>query len=120
MAVAIVVFLAALVVVLLFLAFQLRDWGVNEARTEALLRSPETHTVAYVVPEGQDPAVLMAALARAGFTCVVDTSGGTERVLVACDEDQRGRVREVLEQVPRTNFDGAELPVGHVTFDDER
>lgn len=119
MAVAIAVFLVALVVALVFLAFQLRDWGRHEAETEARLRSPETHTVAYVVPEGQDPAVLVAALARAGFTAVVDTSGRAERVLVACDEDQRARVRDVLEHVHRTDYDGAELPAGRVSFDDE-
>lgn len=120
MAVAIAIFLLALIAGMVILAVGLRNWGRNDARTEARLRSPDTHTVAYVVPDGQDPAILMAALAGAGFTAVVDTSGRSERVLVACDEAERDRVRSILEHVHRTSFDGAEMDVAHVAFDDER
>lgn len=97
----------------------LRNWVARQAGTEARLLSPETHTVGYVVPEGQDPAILMAAISRAGFEAIVDTSGRAERVLIACDDSDRGRVRTVLEDVHRTGFDGAAMRVGHVVFDDE-
>lgn len=117
---AIAILLVALIAVLVVGAVGLRSWGMAEARTEARLRSPTTHTISYVVPRGQDPAILMAALAGAGFTTVVDNSAPAERILVACAETDRDRVREVLEHVDRTGFDGAEMHVAHVTFDDER
>lgn len=97
----------------------LRNWVARQAGTEARLLSPETHTVGYVVPEGQDPAVLMAAISSAGFEAIVDTAGRAERVLIACDDGDRGRVRAVLEDVHRTGFDGAAMRVEHVVFDDE-
>ena len=75
--------------------------------------------MAYVVPGGQDPAGLMAALTHAGFVSVTDSTGGTERLLVECEESDRGRVRSVLEQVERRGIDGSRLPAGHVSFEDE-
>jgi hypothetical protein len=108
-------FLVVGVVVIVFL----KEWTQEEARTEARLRSPETHTIAYVVPEGQDPAILMAALAHVGFESMVDTAGPRERLLVACEETDRAQVRDVLEHVDRAGFSGPEMHAGHVHFDDE-
>lgn len=101
-------------------ALALRSWMLGEARTEARLRSPGVHTVAYVVPEGQDVAVLMAAVRHAGFESITKIDGGTERLLVACGEEDRARVRSILEHVHRIGFDGSERYVDHVSFDDER
>jgi hypothetical protein len=98
----------------------LRSWMLDEARIEERLRSPDVHTVAYVVPEGQDVAVLMAAVKRAGFESITKIDGGTERLLVACDEEDRARVRSILEHVHRISFDGSEMYLDHVSFDDER
>jgi hypothetical protein len=111
--------LVGLVVVMVVANIALRNWVSRQAGTEARLLSPETHTVGYVVPDGQDPAVLMAAVTRAGFEAIVDTSGRAERVLVACADSDRNRVRAVLEDVHRTGFDGAAMRVEHVVFDDE-
>jgi hypothetical protein len=97
----------------------LKRWVAEQAGTEARLLSPETRTVGYVVPDGQDPAVLMAAVTGAGFEAIVDTRGRAERLLVACGESDRGRVRTVLEDVHRTGFDGVAMQVDHVVFDDE-
>lgn len=101
------------------IALALRSWTLDEAKIEKRLRSPEVHTVAYVVPEGQDVAVLMAAVKRAGFESITNIEGGTERLLVACEEHDRAKVRSILEHVHRTGFDGT-LYVDHVSFDDER
>ncbi len=98
----------------------LRSWGRNEAQTEARLRSPQTHKVAYVIPNGQDPSVVRAALAHAGFETVTDTAGGNERLLVACEESDRAQIRSIIEHVDRAGFDGPEMHVDHVRFDDER
>ncbi len=119
MAVVLAMVLVGLVVVGVVVSLGLRTWTLGQARTEARLLSPDTHTVGYVVPEGQDPAVLMAAVTTAGYTAIVDTSGGTERLLVECDEHARGDVRRVLEGVHSTAWDGSDSRVEHIVFDDE-
>jgi hypothetical protein len=107
-------------VVALAAALVLRRWTLDEARTEARLHQPGAHRLAYVVPDGQDPAVLTAALAHAHFASVTDLEGGRERLLVAAEEGDRARVRSILEQVDRAGLDGPEMHVGHVSFEDER
>ena len=120
MAIGIAMFVVGFIVVGVVVIAALTSWGRDEAATEARLHSPGTHTVAYVVPDGQDPAVLMAALTHAGFVSVTDITGGTERLLVECEESDRGHVRSILEQVERRRIDGSRLPAGHVSFEDER
>lgn len=111
----------AFLVVGVIVAFALRRWTLDEARTEARLHEPEAHTVIYDVPAGQDPAVLLAALSRAGYIAVSDMERGVERVLVDCPhEGDRNKVREIIEHVHRTSFEGAEMNVAHVSFEDER
>ncbi len=119
MVIAIMLFVGVLAVVLWAL-FGMRRFTMEKAHTEARLLRPETPTVSYAVPNGQDPAVLMAALETEGFTAVCDTSGGMDTVVVECGEQERGRVRAVIEQVDRAGFNGPELHVGHVSFEDER
>lgn len=119
MVVVLTMLLIGFVVVTVVVGMGLRSWTLGQARREAQLLSPDTHTVAYVVPEGQDPAILMAAVAVAGFTAMVDASGGTSRVVVACDEHARGQVRKALEDVHRWGVDGSDMLVEHVAFDDE-
>lgn len=104
----------------LVVALALRNATLDEARTEARLRDPGTHKVSYVVPNGQDVAVLVAALAQEGFTSVGDLEGGTELLLVECEPQERTQVRGIIEHVSRTGFDGAPMQVGPVAFEDER
>ncbi len=82
-------------------------WAEDETGKEALLHAPDAHTVSYVVPEGEDPALVMAALTHAGFRSVEDVTGRRERVLVECEEEDRDRVRDVIEHVRHRRFDGA-------------
>lgn len=98
----------------------LRTWVLDEKRVEDRLREPATHTLDYVVPNGQDPARFKAALATAHFTAVMDNHGGTERLHVACEERDRARVRDVLEHVHGAGASGPDEYVGHVRFEDER
>lgn len=110
-----ILFLVVVVAGLLVLRVA-RTWVLDEGATEARLRDPETHTLSYVVPNGQDPAVLMSALAHARFTAVTDTHGGIERLLIGCEETDRAQVRQVIEDAivargTRTSE--------HVSFDDE-
>ena len=110
-----------LLVVGVLLALALRRVTFDEAGTENRLHQPSTHTLAYAVPAGQDAALFMAALTHEGFTSVADNEGGTERLLIACDEKDRARVRSIIEHVNLTGFGytGPARHLEHVSFQDE-
>jgi hypothetical protein len=114
--VTLLVFTAMLLPVALLLGA--RRWGMQEAEVDARLHLPSSHTVAYVVPEGQDPALLRVALTHAGYTTVLDR-GGDQRLLVECEESHRAQVRHVIESVDHGAFEGSEVLRGHVRFEDE-
>lgn len=114
-------------VLLVVLVMMLRSFTRAEARTETELSTPGTPTLRYAVPNGQDPAVLVAALSHEGYRSIGELVGGTEVLLVEClHAEDRARVRSIIEHVHRTAFEadnafeGEPLPVGHVSFEDER
>ena len=98
----------------------LRSWVAQESRTEERLHDPHTHTVAYAIPNGVDPVVVRLALHNAGFTSAVDRVGNLECLRVECGEPERARVRSVIEAAHLGEYDGSELKLGHVVFEDER
>lgn len=107
----------------LVLALALRRVTLDEAKTEAHMRDPHTHALAYAVPDGQDPAVLVSALSQAGFKSAAELERGSEVLLVECPHpEDRAKVRSIIEHVHRTSFEGSggELQVAHVSFEDER
>lgn len=110
-----IIFTAVLVLAVV-VALALRSWSREEARGEALLASPETHAVSYVVPNGQDPAILMVALHRAGFEARAHLEAGVEVLRVACEESETAQVRSIIEHVDRTGFEGAPMHVAHARF----
>lgn len=116
-----IVILAGILLLGLVLGLALRRMTLDEAALEARMHRPETHTVGYVVPTGQDPAVLMSALSAAGYTSVSDLEAGNERLLVEVhSESDRAQVRGIIEDVHRTSFEGAGgFDVAHVSFEDE-
>jgi hypothetical protein len=97
----------------------LRTWVLDEGKTEKRLRAPETHTLDYAVPHGQDPALLKAALAGAHFSSITRTGGSSEHLTIACEEQDRARVRDVLEHVHAASAAGRDEHVGHIRFSDE-
>jgi hypothetical protein len=117
---ALVLVAVGVLAVALVIALAMRKVTFDEARDEAALKEPGAHTVSYVVPNGQDASVLIAALTHAGFKAVGGMERGQERVLVACSEGDRGEVRRIIESVHEANFGGPELHVAHVRFEDER
>jgi hypothetical protein len=110
----VIVIIAAAVVLL-----ALRRWTLDEGRTEARLRSPDTHKLVYVVPDGQDPTAVMAAMMHAGFNAVIDMEEGIEQVLVECEESDREEVRGLIEHVSSVNSEQHGLPVDQIHFEDE-
>ncbi|GAB3250959.1 hypothetical protein GCM10027448_16030 [Nocardioides dilutus] len=116
-----VVFVIVVVVIVgIGIGLYLRSWLGEESRREAHLRDPNTHTVAYAIPNGVDPVTVESALARAGLNSGVDRIGMTECVVIECTESQREQVRAVIEGVPMNAYDGSQLQAGHVVFEDER
>lgn len=84
MAIVIVMVLIGVAALFVVAALALRTVVRNEQRTDDRLHAPGAHTLAYAVPNGQDPVVLMTAVRTAGLVSVVDTRGGTEKILVEC------------------------------------
>jgi hypothetical protein len=96
----------------LLIVLALRAWGSDAAKRESTLLAPGAHTVAFVVPEGEDPTFARAALAHDGFDSVLDRTGD-QRLVVRCEPGQREHVRAILECVDHR------VGPGHVHFDDE-
>ena len=120
MAAAVLLLVVAVVGGTIAISLFLRNFVRDESRREAHLRDPRTHTVAYAIPNGVDPAILKTALGREGFNSGHERVGMVDCVRIECDESQRDRVRRVLEGVSMTAYDGSLLPSGHVVFEDER
>ena len=120
MAGAILLFVTVSLVVAVGINVYLRSWVQAEGRTEAHLSDPGTHTVAYAVPNGVDPAVIMVALSRAGLTCGLGVVADKECVRIECEQQEREQVRSIIEGVHMSAYDGSPLKVEHVVFEDER
>lgn len=98
----------------------MRRWGQEHQHHAETLADPGTPTLDYHVPEGQDPATVVAALQGAGYSTAVDP-GDTQLVRVECAADERERVRSVIGSVDTTGIDsGAPLHTHTIRFQDER
>jgi hypothetical protein len=113
---AVVTVVVASVAVALFL----RSYVLQEVRTEARLHDPKTHTIAYAIPAGVDPVVFKVGLTHAGFTSGTDRVGDAECLIVECAPAERDTVRGVIEAAHATAYDGSELKLEHIVFEDER
>jgi hypothetical protein len=119
-------FVAAVVIIGIALALwtgRLGGFVRRQNRIHEELNSPQTPTLEYVVPTGQDPAVVLAALEGAGFTATNRRTPSDQRVLVACPEGldrQRARVRAVIASAATTTTQQDGVPVQtDVRFTDE-
>ena len=98
-----------LIVVPVVLLMMMRSVGMEEAETEKALLSPEAHTVAWTVPEGEDPSAVRTHLAHAGFPSVLDHIG--DRLVIQCEPGEREKVREVIADTEHLTYDGP-VPFG--------
>jgi len=114
--VAVLVVLVPVVVILVAVgALKRRDDAV---KTEAFSR--ETETLRYHVPDGQDPAAVLAALEVEGYRATLAPAPATDDVLIPCRtgaERERAHVRAVIAHAA-LNMEGD--PGDHrVVFADE-
>lgn len=82
--------------------YVLRQQSIERERVEQELHDSRTPKLEYSVPTGQDPAVILAALERAGFVAGVDSHGTHQVVMVKCPEGPertRSKVRALIGSV---------------------
>jgi hypothetical protein len=114
----------ALVVLVAVVRFTRRRAEHEDAlRDAALSPSSPVEMLRYRVPEGRDPAPVLAALQRAGFEAIPDTEDTARHdILIPCQEGaarHREHVRAVIEDADKVNLEGDRAPVGAVRFTDE-
>ncbi|MFI2708195.1 hypothetical protein ACH5WX_11690, partial [Nocardioides sp. CER28] len=91
---AIVVIIPMVVIVAAVSALRRRDAAV---KAEAF--SPTTDTLCYHVPEGQDPAAVIAALETEGYAATLSPAPAIHDVLIPCRsgaDRERAHVRSVI------------------------
>lgn len=84
---------------------------------------PRVEHLSYPVPDGQDPAVLMAALTEAGYDAASEVVEGKPHVVVACPagrDRERAHVRQVIRDTGTTGMTGTPFEPEQVVFQDER
>jgi hypothetical protein len=112
---ALVPFVLILVVLVVVAVAMARFAKRQEERRSAIVAN--SAALAYELPEGQDPAVVVAALSDEGYAASIDDRASVQpRVLIATHDEEsvpdREQVRRVLAGARRLNFEGdtAELP----------
>jgi hypothetical protein len=118
-AAALLIFLIVLVVTVV-VAGGLRRIVRDESAVERRLRAPDAPTLLYAIPTGVDAADLRAAVARGGFTAIVDTTDTHQCLRVECSASDRARLRLQIEGAHESAYDGTELDLRPVVFEDEK
>jgi hypothetical protein len=114
------------VVVLVVLWFVFHGYAAAKADrgtgSDRAVSDPRTETLRYLVPDRQDPAVVMAALEKAGYPTAVEHVRAGRFVTVACpdgSDKDRSRIREIIGGADATSLEGPTFDPGPVTFEDE-
>ena len=111
----------ALAVITLYVVREQTGFLRRHEQRDKELHSDRVPTLEYEVPEGQDPAVVLAALHQAGYDATSDATHPRQTVLIACPggiEGEREHARAVIESADVTTPDDG-APVPAVRFRDE-
>jgi hypothetical protein len=109
-------------------ALAVGGWWLQRSRRQAPSRERHRRTprvrpgtLRYRVPDHQDPAVLMAALANAEHRAKLEWTGGAHHLTIRCADivAERPRVRAVIERTPAMSFSGPDMEYAPVLFEDE-
>lgn len=89
------------------LVVTLGSFTLRQGRIEEELADPSSPTLDYVVPEGQDPAVVMTALAREGYRTAMDphSAGHVLHIGTRAGKDrERAHVRATIAAARATSL----------------
>jgi hypothetical protein len=95
----VIVLVVAILALALIVLYVVRQQVQHNQHAERIVEDNRTPALQYVVPTGQDPAVILAELERGGYTATVDPSGAAQVVSIACPagvERERARVRSLI------------------------
>lgn len=114
------IIVAAVVAVVVLVG--VRRWASGHSRQADELAEPGEPTLDYLVPEGQDPVVLLTALSADGYTATTDPTNAN-LIHIACPsgrDRERARARATIQSVHTTAIDhGAPFDPDQVRFVDE-
>jgi hypothetical protein len=116
-----------LIVVLVLAWFAVQRFGRREIQRSDRLQNADRSTLRYEVPEGQDPAAVLAGLRGAGYDASPDSEPGPSSPIVIIGEAQGGEpdreaVRRTLTELDGTNVvpeESATVRRSRVRFVDE-
>jgi hypothetical protein len=119
--------LIVILVVLVLAAILARRFTHREVERSDELRSADRPSLRYLVPPGQDPAVVVLALEQAGYVTSPDSESGASTPIVAVgpragETLDREAVRATLMQTSGTNIvpeESAQVERRRVLFQDE-
>lgn len=117
--IATVLAIVALAVIVLYVV---RQQVAERERVSRDLHDERMPTLEYLVPTGQDPAVILTALERAGYTATVDPHHAQQLMLIACRgglEHDRETVRSAIESASVTAPQDGIPVAAEVRFRDE-
>jgi hypothetical protein len=97
-----------LIVVLVLAWFAVQRFGRREIQRSDRLQNADRPTLRYQVPEGQDPAAVLAGLRQAGYDASADSEPGPSSPTVIIGdahggEPDREGVRRTLTELDGTN-----------------
>jgi hypothetical protein len=114
----IIVVVAIAVVMLL----AVRTWASGHRQQAEELASPREPTLDYLVPDGQDPVVLLTVLSADGYAATADPAT-PNLIRISCPaglDRERARVRATIQHAGATAIDtGVPFEPDHVRFVDE-
>jgi hypothetical protein len=115
-------FVALLAIIVLLAVYVVVPWMRSETRRREYLTDPRHESLVYEVPEGRDPAAIVAALRNNGIEAIEVLRSGRQRVVISCQsgrEQVRPRARAVIAREADLNLEGDPASSRDVTFVDE-
>jgi hypothetical protein len=109
------------IVILLASVYVIVPWWRKEEAERKRITDPSHESLVYEVPEGRDPAAILAALHSDGLDAVEVMEHGRQRVVISAPsgKDQlRPRARAVIAHEADLNLEG-DPARGRVMFADE-
>jgi len=115
-------FIVLLAIIALAAIYVVVPWMRGESRLRDEVTGPGQDSLVYEVPEGQDPAAILAALRHDGLQATEVMRQGRQRVVIACStggEDLRPRARALIAEKALLNLEGDPAADHRVRFADE-